>query len=87
MYTKLHTQPYISVGSSDMPGDQNCPYMLSLIQLDGQHNFIRCSKVTLMHLKCGTDTDTVHTYLPPLNPRIRNNFFTCIMTCSKTLSC
>jgi len=63
-YTKLHTQPYILVGWSDTPGDQNCPHMLSLIQLDGQHNFIRCSKGTLMHLKCGTDTDTVHTYLP-----------------------
>jgi hypothetical protein len=30
MYTKLHTQPYILVGSRGTPGDQNCPYMLSL---------------------------------------------------------
>ena len=90
MYTKLQTQPLISVWRHDTPGDQKCPYMLGLIQLDWQHNFIRCSKGMQMHLKWGTDIDTVHTYLPPLNPRISriwNKYFTCIVTCSTTLSC
>ena len=72
MYTNLQTQPLISVGKHDTPGDQKCPYMLGLIQLDWQHNFIRCSKGMQMHLKWGTDIDTVHTCLPPFNPRIWN---------------
>jgi len=90
MYTNLHTQPLISVGKHDTSGDQKCPYLLDLIQLDWQHNFIRCSKGMQMHLKWRTDIDTVHTYLPPFNPRISriwNKYFTCIVTCSKILSC
>ena len=90
MYTNLHTQPLISVGKHDTPADQKCPYILGLIQLDWQHNFIRCSKGMPMHLKWGTDIDTVYTYLLPFNPRISriwNKYLTCTVTCSKTLSC